>query len=198
LKLNNYGIGLAKGMMVTFKHLFRRPVTTQYPEEKLIPSKRLRGNELVWNNVKCVVCTSCAKACPQGAIRLVTKVDPANPNRPSVATIEVDFGYCIQCGICVESCHYSALHMGYAYERAKYRRNELVQANEQLLASPERRSSAYMHPDIEPELPRQTLLVDRGTSLISGNNRRGGVLPPVETKKSPSPEEGFQGKAPEQ
>jgi formate hydrogenlyase subunit 6/NADH:ubiquinone oxidoreductase subunit I len=161
LKLNRYGAGLAKGLSVTIRHLARRPVTTKYPEQRLVPAKRVRGNELIWNSTKCVVCTTCAKACPQGAIRLITKVDPANPNRPTMATIEVDTGYCIQCGICVESCPYSAIHMGYSYERAKYRRGELVQANEALLATPERRVSAHMHPEVEPELPGQTLLVDK-------------------------------------
>jgi len=161
LKFERYGLGLARGMLVTFRHLLRRPVTVQYPEERPVPAKRIRGNELVWNNVKCVVCTSCAKACPQGAIKMVTTVDPANPNRLSVTRIEVDTGYCIQCGICVESCPYNALHMSYAYEKAQYRRKELVQSNDELLATPERRASAYMHPDIEPELPEQTLLVDK-------------------------------------
>ena len=28
-----YGLGIAKGMIVTFKHLFRKPFTVQYPEE---------------------------------------------------------------------------------------------------------------------------------------------------------------------
>ena len=148
-------------MNLTFRNLFRRPVTTEYPEQRLVPAKRLRGNELVWNNVKCVVCTTCAKACPQGAIRMVTSVDPANPNKPVMATIEVDTGYCISCGICVESCPYNALHMGYAYEKAKYRRGQLVQANEGLLASQERRISAFMHPELEAEMPAQTLLVEK-------------------------------------
>jgi hypothetical protein len=49
--------------------------------------------------------------------------------------------------------------MGYAFERAKYRRNELVQRNEGLLASSERRPSAFMHPELEAELPPQTLLI---------------------------------------
>jgi NADH-quinone oxidoreductase subunit I len=152
-------------MSLTLRNLFRHPVTTEYPEQRLVPAKRLRGNELVWNNVKCVVCTTCAKACPQGAIRMVTSVDPANPNKPVMATIEVDTGYCISCGICVESCPYNALHMGYAYERGKYRRAELVQTNAGLLASEERKESAFMHPDLEAGLPAQTLLVDKKTSL---------------------------------
>ncbi len=160
MKFERYGIGLAKGMMVTVKHLIRRPVTTQYPEEKLTPAKRIRGNELVWDNIKCTGCTTCARSCPQGAIHITTSVD-AKDNRYNVAKIEVDTGYCISCGLCVESCPYDALRMGYSYERAKYRRGELVQTNKMLLKSPERPASAFMHPEIEPELPEQSLLVEK-------------------------------------
>jgi formate hydrogenlyase subunit 6/NADH:ubiquinone oxidoreductase subunit I len=161
LILERYGIGIAKGLAIVIRNLFRHPVTVLYPEQKLNTSKRIRGNELIWNNVKCVVCTTCAKTCPQGAIHMVTSVDPANPNKPIMAKIEVDMGYCISCGLCVESCPYNALFMGYAYERAKYRRDELVQSNEGLLASPERRASAFMHPELEAELPEQTLLINK-------------------------------------
>ena len=160
MKLNRYGNGLAKGMMVVFKNLLRHPITTQYPEQRLTPSRRTRGNELVWSDVKCTGCATCAKNCPQGAIRITTSANPGD-NKYLVVRMEVDTGYCISCGLCVESCPYSALYMGYAYERAKYRREDLVQSNEKLLASPERRASAFMHPEIEPELPRQTLLVEK-------------------------------------
>ena len=144
MKLERYGIGIAKGLAVTLKHLFRHPVTLQYPEQRLNPSKRIRGNELIWNSTKCTVCTTCAKTCPQGAIRLDTAVDPANPNKFTVARFEVDTGYCISCGLCVDACPYNALFMGYAFERAKYRRGELVQSNEGLLASPERLAIALL------------------------------------------------------
>jgi formate hydrogenlyase subunit 6/NADH:ubiquinone oxidoreductase subunit I len=96
---------------------------------------------------------------------MVTAVDPANPNKPVMAKIEVDTGYCISCGLCVESCPYNALHMGYAYELAKYRRAELVQADKGLTASETRRASAFMHPDLEADLPAQSLLVDKKTNL---------------------------------
>jgi NAD(P)H-quinone oxidoreductase subunit I len=161
LKLERYGIGIVKGLAITMRHLFRHPVTVLYPEERLTPSKRIRGNELVWNNVKCTVCNTCARTCPQGAIHLDTSVDPANPNKFNVTRFEVDTGYCISCGLCVASCPYNALFMGYAFERAKNRRSYLVQSNDGLLASPERRASAFMHPELEADLPEQTLLVDK-------------------------------------
>ena len=160
MKFERYGKGLAKGMMVTIRHLLRHPVTTQYPEQRLITSRRIRGNELIWDNRKCTGCATCAKTCPQGAIRIVTSVN-LEENEYKVENMEVDTGYCIQCGLCVEACPYEALFMGYAYERAKYRRGDIVQSNEMLLASADRRPSGYMHPEIAEELPRQTLLVER-------------------------------------
>ena len=160
MQFERYGKGIAKGLRVTITHLFRHPITAQYPEQRLNTSRRIRGNELIWDNIKCTGCSTCAKSCPQGAIKIITSVNPEE-NKYTVEKIDVDTGYCIQCGLCVEVCPYGALFMGYAYERAQYRRNDLVQINEGLLASAEKRPSGYMHPDIAKELPRQTLLVER-------------------------------------
>jgi len=160
LKFERYGVGIAKGLAVTIKHLFRRPITTQYPEERLNVSRRIRGNELIWDRVKCTGCATCAKTCPQGVIRLVTSVDPVE-NKYRVDKFEVDTGYCIFCGLCVEACPYNALFMGYAFERSRYQRGELIQANDMLLASAERKPSGYVHPEIAAELPQQTLLLER-------------------------------------
>ncbi len=176
LKFERYGMGLAKGMALTIKHLLRHPITTQYPEQRLVPSRRTRGNELVWDSAKCLVCTACAKTCPQGAIKMVTSPDPTG-TKSVMTVIEVDTGYCISCGLCVESCPYSALHMGYSYERSKYRREELVQKNEQLYVSELRPASAYMRPDNDAKLPAQTLLVDRPMSVFERPKKKAAAPP---------------------
>jgi len=159
LKFERYGAGIAKGMLVTLKHLFRHPVTTQYPEERLTVSRRTRGNELIWDRERCTGCATCAKSCPQGAIRIVTS--RGEENDYIVEEFRVDSGYCIFCGLCVESCPYEALFMGYGYERARYRRRELVLNKEELLVSEKKQPSGYARPKVEATLPPQTLLLDR-------------------------------------
>ena len=162
MKFERYGIGIAKGLTVTIRHLFRHPTVSQYPEQRLNISRRTRGNELVWSQEKCTGCGTCAKTCPQGAIEIITSTDPVE-NKYVVEKYEVDTGYCIQCGLCVEACPYDALYMSYAFECAKYRRGELVQGKEVMLESADRQPSGYFHPDIAAKLPRQTLLLERIT-----------------------------------
>ena len=162
MKFERYGIGIAKGLTVTIKHLLRHPTVSQYPEQRLNISRRFRGNELIWNQKKCTGCGTCAKTCPQGAIEIVTSTNMTE-NKYAVEKYQVDTGYCIQCGLCVEACPYEALYLSYAFECARYRRGELVQDKEAMLDSPLRKVSGYFYPELAAKLPRQTLLVERIT-----------------------------------
>ncbi len=162
MKFERYGKGIAKGLTVTIRHMLRHPITVQYPEQRLNTSRRIRGNELIWDQEKCTGCSTCAKTCPQGVIEIVTSTVLVE-NKYAVEKYEVDTGYCIQCGLCVEACPYEALFMGYAYERAKYRRGELVQTKEIMLESPDKLASGYFYPERATKLPRQTLLIERIT-----------------------------------
>lgn len=157
MKFERYGIGIAKGMALTFKHLFRAPITVQYPEEKLAVSRRIRGNDLVWFLDRCTGCATCAKACPQGNIEIATHV--GNENNYVVDKFEIDTGRCMFCGLCVEACPYDALAMGRSYERAQYSRRHLILSKEELQLSDVRQPSGYARPKIEATLPKQNLLV---------------------------------------
>lgn len=156
-----FGIGIARGMRVTMKHLLGRTITTSYPEHKLTVSKRTRGNEFVWYPTKCTGCATCAKSCPQGNIEIIT--GKGDGNSYSVEKFEIDTGRCMFCGLCVESCPYDALCMGRAYELAKYRRSDLILDKDALLESETRKPSGYFRPKIEKTLPAQTLLIDRAS-----------------------------------
>jgi len=165
LKFENYGRGIIKGMSVTIKHLKRHPTVSQYPEQRLNTSRRIRGNELIWDKKLCTGCATCAKTCPQGAIDIVTSANIVN-NKYEVEKYQVDTGYCIQCGLCVEACPFLALFMSTAYERAKYRRNDLMQEKEDMTLGQEgKQASGYFYPDIAAALPSQTLLIERVTEI---------------------------------
>ena len=86
-----YGLGLAKGMLVTLRHFFRPPVTVQFPEEVRPIPARARTN-LLWFDERCTGCSTCAQACPDGCILVATdprpdgslekvryEIDPQNP-----------------------------------------------------------------------------------------------------------------------
>jgi NAD(P)H-quinone oxidoreductase subunit I len=156
LKLERYGNGIAKGMLVTIKHLFRHPVTTQYPEQKLTVSRRTRGNELIWQESTCIACGLCAQNCPQGVIHMQVE-------NKKVTSMTADMGYCIFCGLCVEACPRDSLFLSYEYEKSCYKREDLNLDKEKMLfaeGSPKKRSG-FARPKVEAELPKQTLLQDR-------------------------------------
>ena len=72
---------------------------------------------------------------------------------------QVDTRKCIFCGLCVESCPFDALFLGYVYEQAAYRNQELVLQKEDIKRDEKVPPSGYYHPEVAENLPKQTLLV---------------------------------------
>ncbi len=146
-----YGLGLAKGLAVTMKNLFRSPFTTQYPEERLPQHPRFRGEEFVWYEERCTGCASCAKYCPLGIIRIVTAPSGSAPregDKYNLEVFDIDIGRCMFCGLCVEACPYDALFMGSGFERGTYERKNLVITIDELRQS-EKRPSTWFRPQLE-------------------------------------------------
>jgi len=104
-----YGVGMLKGMMVTFKHIFRPPFTVQYPEEVRDIPPHARTN-LIWFEERCTGCSTCAQACPDGCILVATS--PAEGGERNVDRYEIDFRICMYCGLCTEACPYQAIQAG--------------------------------------------------------------------------------------
>ncbi|MBI2846309.1 MAG: NADH-quinone oxidoreductase subunit I [Chloroflexi bacterium] len=144
-----YGIGIAKGMLVTIKHLFRRTFTVQYPEERLKVYPRYRGQEFVWYEERCTGCATCAKYCPLGIIKIVTHPvgNPAEGFDYYVDVFDIEIARCMFCGLCVEACPYDALFMGTHYEMASYTRQKLV-INVDQLKKAKKQPSAFMRPHL--------------------------------------------------
>ncbi len=114
---------IGQGLSVTFDHMRRRPVTVQYPYEKLIPSERFRGR-IHYEFDKCIACEVCVRVCPINLPIVDWEFDKATKKKV-LRNYSIDFGVCIFCGNCVEYCPTNCLSMTEEYELAVYDRHEL-------------------------------------------------------------------------
>ena len=146
-----YGLGLAKGLMVTMKNFIRPPFTIQYPEERIPQHPRFRGEEFVWYEERCTGCASCAKYCPLGIIEIVTKPSETavqEGDKYDLEVFDIDIGRCMFCGLCVEACPYDALFMGSGFERGRDQRKDLVISVDELRRA-DKRPSTWFRPQLE-------------------------------------------------
>ena len=126
-----YGTGLLKGLMVTMRHVFKPPVTVQFPEEVRPFPSRARTN-LLWFDERCTGCSTCAQACPDGCILVAT--EPRPDGSLSKVRYEIDFRLCMYCGLCVEACPYEAIQAGGPLDDATYDFEELYRDKHALTA----------------------------------------------------------------
>lgn len=97
-------------LITVFKHLFKPPVTLEYPEKKNNVNKLFRGKLEVKN---CIKCRTCIKVCPTKAI----KIEENN--------FKIDLKRCIFCGNCSFYCPVKAITMSDNYELATDKKSEL-------------------------------------------------------------------------
>lgn len=146
-----YGMGMAKGLMVTLKNMTKRPFTVQYPEERLKQHPRFRGEEFAWYEERCTGCASCAKYCPLGIIKIVTDASGtavAQGDKYRLEVFDIELARCMFCGLCVEACPYDALFMGSGFEQGRYSRKEMVIGIDQLRQA-EKHPSTFFRPQLE-------------------------------------------------
>ena len=126
------------GMMITFRHLFNKSVTIQYPEVRLQLPERER-NRLFVNIDDCIGCDQCARACPVSCIQIDTvKSVPgdivgktgttSNGKKKSlfVSTFQIDFAKCCFCQLCVFPCPTNCIYMTDVFEYSEFTRNGLI------------------------------------------------------------------------
>ena len=98
---------LLKGLSVTWKNMFRKKVTIQYPEEKTPQSPRFRGLHALRSypngEERCIACKLCEAVCPAAAITIEAGVRESDGSRRTTK-YEIDLFKCIFCGFCEESC----------------------------------------------------------------------------------------------
>jgi len=132
-------VELARGLCITFSHLFTKAVTIQYPTQRKELPDRFRGSHRFVpseeNLEECVACCLCARCCPSNAIKITAFSDEKYQKR--ILTYELDTRRCIFCGFCVEACPKDALKMSKDYELSAFNSNALILSKETLLSGPE-------------------------------------------------------------
>ncbi len=130
---------IAKGLGITFRRIFKKKVTMQFPEERWEVRDEYRGAPVLVKDdeerPKCVACSLCEYVCPPKAIYIV----PDELDDPDYAHIErgpavfnINMLRCIFCGLCEEACPEEAIFMSKEYALWGATRAELIHDKETL------------------------------------------------------------------
>jgi NADH-quinone oxidoreductase subunit I len=129
-------VELAKGLGLTFRKLFAKKVTVQYPEEKTPQSPRFRGLHALRRypngQERCIACKLCEAVCPALAITIESDVGEDGTRRTT--RYDIDLFKCIYCGFCEEACPVDAIVETRIHEYHMEARGQNIMTKEKLLA----------------------------------------------------------------
>ena len=132
--------GIFAGMALTFRHIFRKKDTLQYPEQKRIFGPRYRGVPALVKDQegreKCVACYMCQWVCPPLAITIeaaeYTPGHKLHQIEKFPAKFEINMLRCIYCGLCEEVCPEEAIFMSKTYVVVGHARDLMIYGKEKL------------------------------------------------------------------
>ncbi len=129
-----------QGLMTTTKHLFKKKLTQEFPEQRPVMPPNYRGvhrlNRDEQNRVKCVACYMCSTACPAHCIDIVAAAAPPDwkDREKYPETFVIDELRCIYCGMCEQACPVDAIELTTLYDLTGLSREAMMFDKEKLLA----------------------------------------------------------------
>jgi len=136
---------LASGFATTFVHLFRKPVTEEYPELKRTLPARTRAVIVLTRDPdggeRCVACYLCSAVCPVSCISM--QAAEKENGRRHAAWFRINFARCIYCGLCEEACPTSAIQLTPFFETCERDILKLVYEKEDLLVEHQGKDKEY-------------------------------------------------------
>lgn len=130
------------GMWITLKHFFKKPATSQYPEEERPRSEVYRGQHVLkldeQGKERCTACGLCAVACPAEAITMVAAEREKGEEHlyreeKYAATYEINMLRCIFCGLCEEACPKQAIFLTDRIVDAEFGREDFIYGKDKLV-----------------------------------------------------------------
>ncbi len=136
---------LAAGFAETFVHLFRKPITEQYPEYKRTLPIRTRGRIILTRDPdgkeRCVACFLCSAVCPVTCISM--EAAEKEDGRRYAPWFRINFARCIYCGLCEEACPTSAIQLTPDFEFSKTDILHMIYEKEDLLVDHQGKDKEY-------------------------------------------------------
>ena len=131
---------LISGLWLTFRYMFKQPVTVNYPFEKGPLSPRFRGEHALRRypngEERCIACKLCEAVCP--ALAITIEAEPRQDGSRRTTRYDIDMTKCIYCGLCQEACPVDAIVEGPNFEFATETREELFYDKQKLLDNGDR------------------------------------------------------------
>jgi NADH-quinone oxidoreductase subunit I len=97
---------LLSGMRITWRTMFAKKTTVQYPEEETPISPRFRGmlalRRYPNGEERCIACKLCEAVCPANAITIDAEKRADGSRRTT--RYDIDVFKCIKCGLCEQAC----------------------------------------------------------------------------------------------